>query len=301
MRQNAPVVFAEIPLTPVALDLVRRHWDIPTPGSDRLPGGEESATYRVGDHVVRIGPRWRSNTELEWCYRVVAHAGRRVPEVVAPIATLSGQIVVRIDDLPVTVWPFVPGARGDDSDRSQRGQAASLLARLHRCLADYGSVPRPINTSPLTPASDLVDPELDQWLARFEREHPVRHPLHGDFYAGNVVVRHGAIVALLDWDDMIIGPPERELAWAAMEWGDGLWVDTRDGVRRFVVDYKAAGGPAQPLDDHAITQLYRERVRREVAYTLAARTRGVIHDDDDRDYEHRQRDFFLRGAPRSRS
>ncbi len=293
VRHNPPVAFANIPLTATVLDAVCSHWDIPTASADRLPGGEESAAYRLGNHVVRMGPPWRSSSELEWCYAVVAHAGRHVPEVVAPIATTFGRIVVRIDDRPVTVWPFVSGARGDDSDRSQRYQAAGLLTRLHRCFANYGSAPRPINTSRLMLDPDLVDPELDQWLDRFAREHPVRQPLHGDFYAGNVVVRHGVIVALLDWDDMIVGPPEYELAWSAMEWGDSLWADTRDGVRRFIADYQAAGGSAKPLDDHVITQLYRGRVRWEIAYTFAARARGALHDDDDRDYENRQRDFFL--------
>lgn len=287
-------MFTEIPLTYETLDTVRRQWGAAPTVAERLHGGEESATYRLGDHVVRVGPTWRGTAELECCYRVASFAAREVPEALAPLATASGLVVARVDSRPVTVWPYVEGVWGDEGDRGQRRQAAALLARLHRRLAGWRGRARPASRSPLVAVPDLADPELDRWLADFDRRHPRRYPLHADAYPGNVLVREGRIVALLDWDEAIIGPPERELAWAAMEWGDGLWADTREAVHEFVAEYRSAGGPAEPLDDVAITQPYRERIRWEVAYARAARERGIIHDEDDREYEARQLSLFWR-------
>ncbi len=118
--------------------------------------------------------------------------------------------------------------------------------------------------------------------------------MHGDFYAGNVLVRDGHIVGLLDWDEAFLGPPERELAWAAWEWGDGLSTLGSDleGARTFVADYVAAGGPAHPVDEEALRQLIRQRLRWEVEYARAADESGAVSDEDGSSYEARQLQAF---------
>lgn len=100
--------------------------------------------------------------------------------------------------------------------------------RLHRALAAsrqrFG--PRPRGGGTVTSAViDDGELELEEWIREFNRRAGPSQPLHGDFYAGNMLARGGRIVALLDWDEAILGPPERELAWAAWEFGDGLWSD----------------------------------------------------------------------------
>lgn len=254
----------------------------------RLPGGEESAAFRCGEIVVRAGPTWRRDDELEWTNRVALVGGGEVGEVVQPLITRAGTTVVRIDDRPVTLWPFVEGERGDDRDLEQREQAAGLLARLHRALGRVPWPPRPPTGGAPAPTPDLDDRDLDTWLVNFDRDHPKVHALHGDFYGGNVIVDRGRIVGLIDWDEALVGPPERELAWAAFEWGDCLDSLDLGPALAFVDAYREAGGPARRIGEHDLRQLVRQRLRLESAWE---RGRGVLVDDDD-DYEARRIEAF---------
>lgn len=286
------MVFADIPLTAEVRAAVRRHWRNGDGGGERLHGGEESACYRLDGEVVRIGPRWRTDAELAWSYAVAVLAAASVSEAIAPRPTRDGRLLVRVAGRPVSVWPYVTGSSGDDRSEDQRGQAAELLARLHRAVALLGTGPRPDARSRSQPGPGVTDPVLDRWLAAFNERHPVRQPLHGDFYAGNTLVRHGRIVALLDWDDVFLGPPERELAQAAWEWGDGLSTLDLSAALRFIGRYVTAGGPAAPLTEEELAQLVRERLRMDVTYNRAARRHGAPCDAADLEYEARQLEAF---------
>lgn len=235
-----------------------------------LQGGDESAVFRCGDVVVRVAPPWRTDAELAWTNRLAAIASDLVPEVVAPLIRPDGSTLVRIDDRAVSLWPFVEGSRGT-RDPSVREQAADLLARLHRALDGLDS-PAPPSSALRAPVPDLDDRDLDTWLRLFDGDHPRRQPLHGDFYPGNTLVADGRLVALLDWDEALVGPPERELAWAAWEWGDCLRSPTHDlePAMAFVDAYRAAGGPARRIGEHDLRQLVRQRLRWEVAYSRAS-------------------------------
>lgn len=286
------MALADAPLTAEILAAVRHHWRVPADRGERLRGGEESASYRVEDYVIRIGPRWRTDAELEWCHAIASRAALEVPEVVAPRPTKGGATVVRVGGRPVSVWPFVAGTCGDDTDPRQRLLAADLLARLHRAAAGLPVVARPPGASRLARAPELAEPALDAWLSAFDASHPARQPLHGDYYAGNVLVCEGRIAALLDWDDAFVGAPERELAWAAWEWGDGLWRLELGAAMSFVSDYKTCGGPALPVSEAELRQLVRQRIRWEVSYARAAREGGVLDDANDLDHEARQLEAF---------
>lgn len=135
-------------------------------------------------------------------------------------------------------------------------------------------IDRPPHGAPRVAAGQLVDRDLDAWLSDFDRRHSNRQPLHGDFYAGNVLVRDGRIEGLLDWDEAFLGPPERELAWAAWEWSGGLSTADLNAAESFVYFYSLAGGPAEPIDREAIRQLVRERLRWEAEYVRAAAKAG---------------------------
>lgn len=250
-------------------------------GSSRLFGGDESAAFRCGDVVVRVGPTWRSDAALEWSNEVAIAASDVVPEAVAPLLRADGSTVVRIDERPVTLWPYVEGTKADDCDLAQRLQAADLLARVHRALATMPWRPRPRSGAPTAPTPDLDDHDLDTWLAIFDRDHDRVHALHGDFYAGNTLAADGRIVALIDWDEALVGPPERELAWAAWEWGDCLDTLDLEPALAFVDAYRAAGGPARRLGEHDLRQLVRQRLRWESSHR-----RATVPDDTE--YEARQ-------------
>ena len=294
----APVVYDSTPLTPEIVDAVVREFGIEaTEDGERLHGGEESSAYRIGGNVIRIGPKWRSDAELEWAYRVTSHAAETVPEVVAPRRTPDGEAIIRVGERPVSVWPYRAGTWSDEDDDATFDQAANLLARLHRSLQTFAPGPRPGPGPVIADVPELEDPELDAWLERFDATHTRRQPLHGDYYHGNMLSDDGRIVALLDWDETFIGPPERELAWAAWEWGDVLWTFDLDDALEFVEGYIHAGGTADRVDDIAIRQLARQRVRWEVRYSRAAHKRGITLDDDDNEYEARQLEAFAALRP----
>jgi Ser/Thr protein kinase RdoA (MazF antagonist) len=247
----------------------------------RLPGGEESAAFGCGDIVVRVGPTWRTNAELEWSNEVAIAAADLVPEAIAPLLRPDGSTVVRIDDRPVTLWNLIDGERADADDPAQRAQAADLLARVHRTLAMQRWRPKPPTRQPIAEVPDLADADLDTWLRLFDRDHPANQALHGDFYAGNMFVVDGRIVALFDWDEALLGPPERELAWAAWEWGGCLESLDLGPALEFVDAYCAAGGPARRIREHDLRQLVRQRIRREIAADL-------VNLPGDHEYRERQ-------------
>jgi Ser/Thr protein kinase RdoA (MazF antagonist) len=261
--------FAEIPLPAASLDELAAHYPdigamLQGSSPERLHGGEESAAYRLGQLVVRIGARWRTAAETEWAYAVALSAAAQVPEALAPLASATGRTVLMIGDRPVSVWPYVAGSWAQRTNPSHFQTAARLLARLHIALAGAGIGPRPRCPRALGDVPDLADPELDEWLGRFDRTHQRQHPLHGDYFPGNLLAQGDQLVAVLDWDEAYIGTPESELAVAAWEWGDGLRIGNLDRARTFVSAYRQCGGPADVLNDIALRQLIRHRLRWEI-------------------------------------
>lgn len=300
------VVFAEVPLTAAA----RRVCGVSGPAV-RLYGGEESAAWRVGDRVIRIGPCERDPAEAEWCHRVAAAArSGGCAEAVAPLALpgRDGATVVRVQGRVVSLWPYVEGV-WPAKEAAASEPAARLLARLHRALAGVVLPPRPRPCFLLTGLDgtatyddpSLRDRSLDTWLAEFSARARPRHPLHGDYYRGNLLAARGApaparIVAVLDWDEAYVAPPEVEVASAAMEFTADFCEDFAD-ARRFATTYLEAGGTAGNLGDETLAQLMRHRLRRESVHFTRAAARGVEHDAEDLDHHRRRLEAFARLRP----
>lgn len=299
------MAYVTTPLTDAVRETADREWGIPVAGDGvRLTGGEESASYRLGDHVVRVGPTWRGTAELEWAYEIAARAAVDVPEVTAPVANRYGGYVVRVDDRPISVWPYADGSWADQSNESQREQAAHLLARLHRAFAAMSDVTERPDCDGLArqrkPHPAVADPTLDDWFADFKRRRTARQPIHGDVYRANVLVRGGRIVALLDWDDVSLGPPEQEVAWAAAEWSDTRQTVDLAPVMWFVDTYLAAGGTACRLDTVELAQLIRHRIRMDVNYSYSTGQWGASDDPEELEYEANQLRAFKELSPTGR-
>ncbi|WP_106584866.1 phosphotransferase enzyme family protein [Murinocardiopsis flavida] len=297
--------FAATPLTAAMRRAIAHAWGHTVDDrAVRLFGGEESAAYRTGALVVRVGPLGRGNAEMEWCHSIAAHAAQRLPEAVAPLRTRDGGTVVRAEGRPLSLWRFVDGERPDPAQADTAEQAAGLLARLHRALASLRPAPRPTRTlleagldgRPTGDAPTPPDPALDQWLADFHRRAPVSHPLHGDFYSGNTLTQGGRLVALFDWDEAMTGPPELEVASAAMEWSGGF-DGPAEARRRFITAYQQAGGTAGDMDEQTTVQLIRHRLRSEAAYVERARGNEAGQDAGDLDYHRRRIAAFTRLRP----
>jgi Ser/Thr protein kinase RdoA (MazF antagonist) len=218
-------------------------------------------------------------------------AAASVREAIAPRVNTRGETVGLVDGRPVSVWPFIEGQWAADDDEQQWSQAPVLLAAIHRALEGATVGPRPVRSAPSTFVPEVEDPELDKWLGDFLKSHPHHQPLHGDFYAGNLLVRDRQVVAVLDWDEAFVGPPEMEFAWAAWEWGDGLWADDLGDVLEFADRYRAAGGRTSPLTELELFQLVRVKLRAEVR---AASAIASALDADDEEYRLRQIEVFRR-------
>ncbi|SDZ11275.1 Ser/Thr protein kinase RdoA involved in Cpx stress response, MazF antagonist [Saccharopolyspora shandongensis] len=298
--------FTDIPFTETARRALDVRWGLRFSGDPvRLRGGEESAAFAVDDHVVRVGPEWRSTEEAEWCYAIASHASTEVPEVAAPVATTEGRAAVRVDGRPMSVWPLVPGRWPTRETPGVLAQAASLLARLHRALAGMQPPPRPV-PSGLEPGLDgsepsaepaLADPELDSWLAEFHRTHRNHQAVHGDFYPGNTLTDGGVLTAVVDWDEACVVPPAVEVAYAALEWAEQESAIDIAAMHSFLQAYAAAGGPAGLLDEETLAQLIRHRLRREAVYFHEQRRLGVVHDMEDFAYHARRLEVFSELRP----
>ncbi|SDD00492.1 phosphotransferase [Glycomyces harbinensis] len=241
--------------------------------------GDECAIWRTtapAGYAVRISPVRRSAADLEWVYRVAARFAAVVPEAVAPLRGTDGRAVAVWEGRPVAVWPWIAGDQLDREDRWARRAAAELLARLHAAASAIDPVgPRPDPVRRCAHCrhwSDLRDPALDADLAAWERRtRAVPVALHGDFYRRNLICAGGTIAGLLDWDELRVDYPERELAWAAWELskndaGDGLLAAR---AREFLDVY--ARGAAGVWDRRMIVPLIREGLRAEVCRNRTGR------------------------------
>jgi aminoglycoside phosphotransferase (APT) family kinase protein len=139
-------------------------------------------------------------------------------------------------------------------------QLASTLAAIHAL--PPGIVPAGIGASeggavamPHWWRDTPEDPEAGDARARFAALPAVpldaRCLLHGDFWPGNVLFDEGRLVAVIDWEDALIGDPLQDLAIARLDltWSSGL--DARDA---FTAAYARITG--HPLATLAAWDLY---------------------------------------------
>ena len=254
-------------------------------GARRLSGGHQSETYLLDcedmPRVMKVGPPWRSCEELEWSYGAAAHLALAMPEAAVPYATREGLRAVRVDGMPVTLWPFVEGRCADPSSEGERDLAADVLGRMHLHLLSWAHPGERPPTSGLALAmrrpsripDGLLDPDLDAWLDSW-RSGPTRvvGPIHGDFWCNNLLHDGSRVAAVIDWDDARLGSLDRELAWAVWEFcaepgGAGLDAARAD---RFLDVYAAAGGPVPVEDRSFVVPLVREHLRYEALRAMGA-------------------------------
>ncbi len=195
--------------------------------------GWDNMLFRVGDDLVARLPRRALAVPL------VEHEQRWLPEL-APRLPLPIPAPVRVGR-PSTgypwPWSICPWIEGESALVSPPTDLAASAERLGRFLAAVhvpapeGAPANPFRGIPLSGRTertlaalddlgDAVDgPRLrrlwDQLLVLPAWDRPPVW-VHGDTHPGNLVVRDGELVAVVDWGDLTAGDPAGDLAVAWM-------------------------------------------------------------------------------------
>lgn len=186
------------------------------------------------------------------------HAGLR--EVIAPLPTRDGAAAASWAGLQWTLFPYVEAFSGFEEalSRGHWERLGRVLRQVHETrlpteLSDH--LRRPVFDD------DTAVERVGAWLQRADARIPVRDALgeeflalwcrhrqrieaiwqrcgelrarigegrcprvlcHADLHAGNVLVGPGASVFLIDWDDMVLAPRERDLMFIGAGIG-GRW------------------------------------------------------------------------------
>jgi spectinomycin phosphotransferase len=209
----------------------------------RVWAGEPRPRY-----IVKVRPAHAPRDVAAAVARYLADAG--VPGVVAPIRSRAGAMSAQSDALALTVYPFIDGQMGIEmhmSDNSWR--VLGVFARqLHATvltpeLAELlpGETFRPNELDVIVRVDTAVRDSRSRdatahKVEEFWRDHRqgilelaqrtqalgdalARRSLplvtcHADMHTGNVIVDRGGALWIIDWDDVVLAPKERDLMFA---------------------------------------------------------------------------------------
>ncbi len=174
-----------------------------------LAGGSHSEAVRVGDTVRRVGRPWSSDV-LDLLRHLEQRGFGGAPRALG------------FDDRGREVLTYVDGKTGVDLSDDVLVRLGGLLRAYHDAASTF------------------------PWTGR-DWQVPVREPVetvcHNDLKPGNVVLRAGVPVALIDWESAAPGPRAWDLGYAAWYWvpfsseercrAAGLPTSIEDRARRF--------------------------------------------------------------------
>ncbi|HUS61851.1 MAG TPA: phosphotransferase [Acidimicrobiales bacterium] len=197
----------------------------------------------------------------------------------APIAKPDGEVLERLGDYAVSVFPFIDDISETQGDHARK-HLLEALGRLHAATdavppglpqRDSLTVPvkplflealddlrTPWDTGPYGEAARLLLlPRVDAVLEHFRRCDELADAVraadkpwvvtHGQMHGGNIVRTRDGVLLLVDWDCAAVAPRERDLG----TWENGL--DPKDDE-----DWAAYTSAGQPRDiDPTAMELYR--------------------------------------------
>lgn len=185
-----------------------------------------------------------------------------IKQIIPPIKTIDGKLVHYIDDFTLTVYPFIDGQNGfcynltDDQwvvlgkllrqvheidvpssikDRIRKENFTSKWREIVRSFDVHieGELIGDATTSKLQAfmkehrrvINRLVD--RAECLSKIVKEQSLEFVLcHSDIHAGNVLIDENSTIYIVDWDESIMAPKERDLMFigggVANTWNDSL-------------------------------------------------------------------------------
>lgn len=236
---------------------LQQFWPVPGPWEVTVTrAGANNETYNVqtpaGPHVLRIYRNHANLGRVRYELAVLDYLQRsHLPFAVpAPVAAVTGDLLVRLPEegAPVaTLVPLIPGAhptRGDLAQAHAGGQALGhLVATLSNCAVQpevpvpaYGNLSdiHPLVPNPLAALADLpATPEKLQRLSRL-CQHLLEHVpqiyrslprqiIHGDYTRWNVLLEDATVTGVLDFEFACMDVRPMDVAIGPGAWPGGLW------------------------------------------------------------------------------
>jgi spectinomycin phosphotransferase len=250
-----------------------------------------------------------------------------VQNVIAPLATTTGELWTGVAAYTLVVFPFLDGRDGYEValSESQWCELGRALRKVHGM-----TVPAPLASqiareafSPrwrralvthlenpgVAAKTDSIAAELTgfmkdkrgQILDLVQRAERLADQLqsapmvpvlcHSDIHAGNVVVTEDGQLYVVDWDEPIFAPKERDLMFI----GAGLWGDARSPQEEQVVFYKGYGRTG--IDPVAIAYYRYERIVEDIAiFFERISSAGEGREDRQQSLDYLRSNFLPRGT-----
>lgn len=201
--------------------------------------GTVNAIYRLGEEMAVRLPRraaWSGgfDREAHWLPRLAPHLPLAIPEPLAHGVPGEGY------PLPWAVYRWLEGEVATPANIDQRQAAldlAGFITALQRIDPEGGPRPSAENyrrgvalrtrdgytRQAIADLGDRVDgaAATAAWEVALQADEWSRPPawLHGDLMPGNLLVREGRVVAVIDWGALAVGDPACDLmpAWNLLE------------------------------------------------------------------------------------
>ncbi|MBL8055378.1 MAG: aminoglycoside phosphotransferase family protein [Anaerolineales bacterium] len=218
-------------------------------------------------------------------------------QVMAPLATQAGRLWADLDPYTVSVYPFVDGQDGYAVPLSEAGwiELGRTLRRLHAAdlppalrarlpreayspewrrlvqrLLEHAAQAQAAPPDPVAAeaAAVLRDQreaitELVERAGRLaavtQARAPAATPCHADLHAGNLLIGADGAVFIVDWDEPLLAPKERDLMYV----GGGLMGGWRRPAEETALFYQGYG--TAPIDPAALAYYRYERIIQDIA------------------------------------
>lgn len=218
-----------------------------------------------------------------------------ISQVIAPLTTKTGQLWARLDALTVILYPFVEGRDGYEITLSERqwadfGAALKAIHMAHVPPALTASIQQETYSSywrtsvrkflELLANETFADPvaarlalflqarraEILDLVRRAERlalalqaRSPEFIVCHSDLHAGNILITASGALYIVDWDNPILAPKERDLMFI----GGGQFANVRTPREEERLFYRGYG--QVQLDACALAYYRYERIVEDIA------------------------------------
>lgn len=304
---------------PTLLTCLRTHYGLNAAEVTFLPLGADShtAAYRVptGDQGVYF-LKLRSGEFEETSVTAPGYlTGQGVENVIAPIATVDRRPWADLEGYKVMLYPYVDGRSGFEVELSERQwrEFGAALRRIH-ALPLPAELRGRLRVETYSPKwRDSLKGLLDRaqraaydeptsaqlaaflWIKREEllslidrverlkvalRARPLEFVLcHSDIHAGNVLIGVNGDLYIVDWDNPILAPKERDLMFIGAGVG-GVWNTDREAE----LFYRGYG--QVEIDPPALAYYRYERIIEDIAvYAEGLLSTGAGGEDRERNLE----------------